>query len=602
MTGPLTLANGMPTESRHATSKAYVDSFLAYATGMPIGAIAAYGGAVAPPGWLKCDGAAVSRTTYAALFAAIGTIYGAGDNSTTFNLPDLRDQFVRGKSDARAIGSKQAASLASHTHTAQDPGHNHTQQAHSHTATTISHSHGMNDPGHVHGQAAHTHALNAHTHGVSDPGHAHTFTAGFQDISANSGSGPWSVINQAASTAANVTGISIVATGDFGMGSAQPAVQGAYTGTSIQAVGNLGGATTSTTAINYAAATGLAIGATGGTETVPANTALDYYIKAVNDGTSSNGTLTGIGTSDANMINIDETDPVLPVLDIQSDVAYGIPKLDAAGKIKIGQLPASQTSFMGFFDASPGVLPSGTYNSGAYYTISIGGTLELIDPITFVSGPIGVVAGEYIQYVSGSVTNPDGWYYTLADSSSVVTKTSNVGSAIIPAGSTGERDVTPSNGFFRYNTTEAQFEGYTPGGWGQVGGLKGPLFSASTASQGTVNGALLLQLNETIDIENCYSAGRFTPNVAGYYWLSGSLSINVTTSILYISMQIRKNGSIVIMNTNGPYANLYSSVQADALIYMNGTTDYVEFWQDISATGTAQITTALSSGVLLRLA
>ena len=49
----------------------------------PIGAILAFGGATAPAGWLLCQGQAVSRTTYAALFAAIGTAFGAGDGSTT---------------------------------------------------------------------------------------------------------------------------------------------------------------------------------------------------------------------------------------------------------------------------------------------------------------------------------------------------------------------------------------------------------------------------------------------------------------------------------------------------------------------------------------
>ncbi len=62
----------------------------ALSNGNPSGAISMFGAATAPTGWLVCDGAAVSRTTYADLFAAIGTTWGAGDGSTTFNLPDLR--------------------------------------------------------------------------------------------------------------------------------------------------------------------------------------------------------------------------------------------------------------------------------------------------------------------------------------------------------------------------------------------------------------------------------------------------------------------------------------------------------------------------------
>mgnify|MGYP003575450879 CR=1 FL=1 len=61
------------------------------------GTITAYGANTAPTGWLLCDGTAVSRTTYAALFAVIGTSYGAGNGSTTFNVPDLRQRFPLGK-------------------------------------------------------------------------------------------------------------------------------------------------------------------------------------------------------------------------------------------------------------------------------------------------------------------------------------------------------------------------------------------------------------------------------------------------------------------------------------------------------------------------
>ncbi|HGH6718284.1 TPA: phage tail protein [Neisseria meningitidis] len=70
---------------------------------VPSGAVLYFAGRTAPAGWLKANGAAVSRTTYAALFAAIGTTYGAGDGSTTFNLPDLRGEFMRGWDDGRGI-------------------------------------------------------------------------------------------------------------------------------------------------------------------------------------------------------------------------------------------------------------------------------------------------------------------------------------------------------------------------------------------------------------------------------------------------------------------------------------------------------------------
>jgi microcystin-dependent protein len=62
---------------------------------LPAGVMIDYAATVAPAGWLMCDGSAVSRTTFASLFATISTLYGVGDGSTTFNLPDFRGRFAR---------------------------------------------------------------------------------------------------------------------------------------------------------------------------------------------------------------------------------------------------------------------------------------------------------------------------------------------------------------------------------------------------------------------------------------------------------------------------------------------------------------------------
>jgi len=93
---------------------------------LPAGAVQAFAMNSAPTGWLAADGTAVSRSTYAALFSAIGTTYGAGDGSTTFALPDLRGYFVRGSGTngdgtaAGAFGTKQVDEFKSHTHTVVD--------------------------------------------------------------------------------------------------------------------------------------------------------------------------------------------------------------------------------------------------------------------------------------------------------------------------------------------------------------------------------------------------------------------------------------------------------------------------------------------------
>jgi microcystin-dependent protein len=108
----------------------------------PSGSITAFGGTTAPSGWLICNGAAVSRTTFSNLFTAIGTNYGSGDGSTTFNIPDLQGQFLRGVSNASGrdpdatsrtamntggnagnnVGSVQSYQIQSHSHTYQSGG------------------------------------------------------------------------------------------------------------------------------------------------------------------------------------------------------------------------------------------------------------------------------------------------------------------------------------------------------------------------------------------------------------------------------------------------------------------------------------------------
>jgi microcystin-dependent protein len=86
------------------------------------GQVAYFAMSAAPTGWLKCNGAAVSRTTYADLFAAIGTTWGEGDGSTTFQLPDLRGEFIRGWDDGRGedsgrdFGSHQDDIVGPHAH------------------------------------------------------------------------------------------------------------------------------------------------------------------------------------------------------------------------------------------------------------------------------------------------------------------------------------------------------------------------------------------------------------------------------------------------------------------------------------------------------
>lgn len=117
-------------------SGAAADLTARLATITPIGTVAAYAGAAAPTNWLMANGGAVSRSTYAVLFGVIGVTYGAGDGSTTFNVPDLQTRVPVGKGTTAPFtalntpsGNKDA-SLVAHSHTPTD--HTHAVNDHSH--------------------------------------------------------------------------------------------------------------------------------------------------------------------------------------------------------------------------------------------------------------------------------------------------------------------------------------------------------------------------------------------------------------------------------------------------------------------------------------
>lgn len=110
--------------------KAYVDALGGLTALVPTGAILPYGAATAPTNFLLCDGSAVSRSTYAALFAILSTNYGVGDGSTTFNLPNLKGRFPLGYSASASTKVLTFASRSSDTITitgANDHAHNEIQ-------------------------------------------------------------------------------------------------------------------------------------------------------------------------------------------------------------------------------------------------------------------------------------------------------------------------------------------------------------------------------------------------------------------------------------------------------------------------------------------
>ena len=111
-----------------AANTAFVQAALATVNSVVTGSIQMWPTTSAPSGYLLCDGSAVSRTTYSGLYAVIGTTFGAGDTTTTFNLPNYTNRMPIGTGSTAALaatgGSKDAV-VVSHTHSITDPGHQH---------------------------------------------------------------------------------------------------------------------------------------------------------------------------------------------------------------------------------------------------------------------------------------------------------------------------------------------------------------------------------------------------------------------------------------------------------------------------------------------
>ena len=187
----------------------------------PTGAIMMYGAATPPGGWLLCDGSAISRTGYSALFAVIATTYGSGDGTSTFNLPNFQGRVALGVGQSSAAGATAhalasvggeethalvVAELALHTHALTISA---TEATHVHTVPV--HGHGWNDANHKHISPSHGHVLN-----WSDPGHSHTITGSAQGFSGGSFNS-WDRVSGTHYTDSSTTNISasVAASGDF---------------------------------------------------------------------------------------------------------------------------------------------------------------------------------------------------------------------------------------------------------------------------------------------------------------------------------------------------------------------------------------------------
>jgi microcystin-dependent protein len=129
-----------------------------FESAVPLGSVTMWAGdsGDVPTGWALCDGSAISRSTYSDLYTLLGNTFGAGNGSTTFNLPDMRDRFVVGAGSSYSRNAKGGASSNNLSHTHSISSHTHSIAQHSHTVS--SHRHSIN---------SHSHTVNSHYHWTS---------------------------------------------------------------------------------------------------------------------------------------------------------------------------------------------------------------------------------------------------------------------------------------------------------------------------------------------------------------------------------------------------------------------------------------------------
>ncbi|CAB4195371.1 hypothetical protein UFOVP1640_13 [uncultured Caudovirales phage] len=153
-----------------------------------------------------------------------------------------------------------------------------------------------------------------------------------------------------------------------------------------------------------------------------------------------------------------------------------------------------------------------------------------------------------------------------------------------PSWTTATRPASPAVGQMGYNTTTGQFDAYTSNGWTSVATsatapTNGPAFSAYMSANATFTSGTTVKVTldvETFDTNSNFSSSRFTPTVAGYYQINGK--IRVTGTNLTSVSNIWKNGAAY---TGGTYTNLTSGLifsVVSAVVYLNGSTDYVELY------------------------
>ena len=288
--------------------------------------------------------------------------------------------------------------------------------------------------------------------------------------------------------------------------------------------------------------------------------------------------MSAVLSSDPQVLLVDNTTPSTPILRPQTNVPNGMVKLDAAGYVPANVLNITDMTFLGAWDASPGLLPTGTFATGDYYEIDVAGTLTLNTSGGSVAQPCNV--GDSIIYNDAT----PGWWYSPAPSASYLPASAI---SFTPSGTIGATNVQAAIAELDSETQTAL-----------AVGLNTPMVKAHLDSfTNTVAGSTQI-INPTVDFASGINnaSGIFTPTVPGWYLCSINALCIGTTDALGLAIVATNDNFIQIQP---PYATNNAYASAGGLTYCNGTTNTIKFGVFGSVAG-CSFTNIKTSAVLVR--
>lgn len=231
------------------------------------------------------------------------------------------------------------------------------------------------------------------------------------------------------------------------------------------------------------------------------------------------------------------------------------------------------------------------------------GTGDMLKANNLSELPSPVAARSNLGLGTAATQASEAFAQGVHDHTDKVSQTSSTGSAILPAGTTAQRDVAPAAGYKRFNTTLGKEEVWNGSAWVSGGGAvtqgdlapdvvgTGPAFITAINTQ-AVSTSIVLACTVRKDTNNCFRSNRFTPNIAGYYIMTASIITNQPASTALV--RLRKNSAELVAASASPGLSSGegggSFVSTTGISYFNGTTDYIEVLGAINIVGYSVVT------------